>query len=893
MSNSPIKEVIYHSEEDKIIESLILEGLRRSYDDSDFLPIRQSLYNIENVIPMYDDEISASITWCRPQGISDYPVYFNTTNRIAVIQGNLPDEVFIGALMAVCTYPKYDLMENIFSSRPDDFKRHGIFTCRFYVEGDWVEVITDTNIPCLKDDLTNLYTPVYSRSIDIDEMWICLVEKAYAKAVGSYEAIPRVRIQEALMHMTGGSVQQIHINDDPLFKTGNKLWEMLKEHLDSFVMILTSPTPLNLDDSPSAQESNYLSYEDLQNLTEENITHLKQPNQFQLNHFYSVILAREYAKVKLILLHNPWSKGIDCWFGNYSNINKKFWLDNENLLDKIKGDSTIPWSLDEPNGYFWMEYTDFQIYFNNTFLCKLFPTNFYKFYCIKGEWREKQAGGQLIPIRDKNSAITAYNDSKKFAFDNASAVTIVDGDSSWFNNPQIRIYCNKATKLFVSTLPLSGDKDGGGLALGVDVIEVNKAVDGSRVNQLHIWDGTLANIIASDKVDSSGRAKGQEASIWSLDISAHHYYNIIPHTMKRGQEGFYLLRVFALDSIVVEQMPSLYINTLHGDWHRSHDTDTTGGPLRLTYENGKQRENSKWCQNPQFHLELQDLYSPEEVKIKVVVRRTDKAALVNHRTNQPNTTVSGTTPGPSGATAGANAIETKSTETMVGLTISLAKSLEDNVAKNKKKKQPRLTAVGELIPQKVSTLKKSSNQLAGESKDDDYIAPTRKEKYDITKILRQYSLLDEIHVFESSYSSRTEACIYFPKISRSLIPQGFIVTPSLNEKGVKAVASKVYVRITLSRYGLKWKMMTKKDPIGSMIGFYIFIHRHNSNEIQQVYESPFVPTDELCTDSSFTLEILQSGDEYIIIPTTFNEGKFGSFVMTIMTETDFRFHKEK
>jgi len=53
---------LFRSEEDKIIETLILEGLRRFFDDADFLPIRQSLYNIENVVPLYDDETSALIT---------------------------------------------------------------------------------------------------------------------------------------------------------------------------------------------------------------------------------------------------------------------------------------------------------------------------------------------------------------------------------------------------------------------------------------------------------------------------------------------------------------------------------------------------------------------------------------------------------------------------------------------------------------------------------------------------------------------------------------------------------------------------------------------------------------------------------------------------------------
>lgn len=56
------------------------------------------------------------------------------------MQGTLPDEVFLGTLMALCAYPKLDLVDNIFASRPSDFKRYGVYTCRFYVEGQWEEV---------------------------------------------------------------------------------------------------------------------------------------------------------------------------------------------------------------------------------------------------------------------------------------------------------------------------------------------------------------------------------------------------------------------------------------------------------------------------------------------------------------------------------------------------------------------------------------------------------------------------------------------------------------------------------------------------------------------------------------------------------------------------------
>jgi hypothetical protein len=49
------------SEEDKIIESIVVEGANNFFDDNDFLPIRQSLYNVENIVPIYDDEVSQNI----------------------------------------------------------------------------------------------------------------------------------------------------------------------------------------------------------------------------------------------------------------------------------------------------------------------------------------------------------------------------------------------------------------------------------------------------------------------------------------------------------------------------------------------------------------------------------------------------------------------------------------------------------------------------------------------------------------------------------------------------------------------------------------------------------------------------------------------------------------
>lgn len=201
----------------------------------------------------------------------------------------------------------------------------------------------------------------------------------------------------------------------------------------------------------------------------------------------------------------------------------------------------------------------------------------------------------------------------------------------------------------------------------------------------------------------------------------------------------------------------------------------------------------------------------------------------------------------------------------------------------------------------------------------------------------------------TTYSSKTEACVYFPKLPRSWIPDGIIIVPSLSEKGVKGIfeleiysSEKVLlnqlpetysrtiagdwtesssggshlsntwkknpkftlkfhypvnsmepsrVRLTLSRHGTNWKHLCRKDTVGSMIGFYIFINRHG--EMTQIYESIFSPDAEVATEPNFVLDQLSHGEVYTIMPTTFQEGKVGSFVLSILSEYEFTIGKEK
>ena len=141
----------------------------------------------------------------------------------------------------------------------------------------------------------------------------------------------------------------------------------------------------------------------------------------------------------------------------------------------------------------------------------------------------------------------------------------------------------------------------------------------------------------------------------------------------------------------------------------------------------------------------------------------------------------------------------------------------------------------------------------------------------------QYSLV-------STFSHKNDACVYYPKVPRSWMPDGLIIIPCLSDKGVRgAYDLDVYcsepiklthlpdnysrviagewteataggshichgswkkngkyslklrgksigtskVIITLTRAGETWKSQCRADTVGCMIGFYIFTYRPN------------------------------------------------------------------
>jgi hypothetical protein len=356
------------------------------------------------------------------------------------------------------------------------------------------------------------------------------------------------------------------------------------------------------------------------------------------------------------------------------------------------------------------------------------------------------------------------------------------------------------------------------------------------------------------------------------------------------------------------------------------------------------KDNAKWCQNPQYHLQVANPYGKEEFYLKIVLRKHDSKP--GGGGGKGGSTGAGSKA--SAASAAAMAADEKKNNAMVGLVICKAEALDENVSKSKKK-APRQNKLGEPIPNKASSLKKRrEDDLSGNPN----TSPTPASASTLVPktILRKLSVDPEAYHVMSTFCSKTETAIFYPKLPRSWMPDGLLLIPCLSEKGVKghfdlevyssddvlltalpetyarsisgewtestAGGCHLYpttwkknpkfqlrfhnpvhtdaparLRITIAKLGSQWKSLSKKDTVGCMIGFYIFLTR--GTEQIQMYESTFVPDEENSTDSSFSLPQLSHGETYTLMPTTFADGKHGAFVISILSEYEFHIAKEK
>uniref|UniRef100_A0A8D2LUA4 Calpain 9 n=1 Tax=Varanus komodoensis TaxID=61221 RepID=A0A8D2LUA4_VARKO len=296
------------------------------FEDCDFPANDTSLF--------YSEKPPVPFVWKRPGEIVKDPQFIvGGATRTDICQGDLGD-CWLLAAIASLTLNESTLARVVPPDQDFGPGYAGIFHFQFWQHNEWLDIVIDDRLPTFKDRL------VFLHSADHNEFWSALLEKAYAKLNGSYEALKGGSTIEAMEDFTGGVGEMFELKKSP-----ENYYEILGKALKRGSMVGCS-----IDISNAAE------------------TEARTPYGLIKGHAYSVTGIDEInyqgRKVKLIRIRNPW--GQVEWNGAWSD-NSPEWRS----VSPSEKKRLYQTALDD--GEFWMEFEDFLSHFDKVEICNLTP----------------------------------------------------------------------------------------------------------------------------------------------------------------------------------------------------------------------------------------------------------------------------------------------------------------------------------------------------------------------------------------------------------------------------------------------------------------------------------------------------------------------------------------
>lgn len=285
--------------------------------DPYFPPTDNSVYGLNS-------QRTFDIVWKRPSEFlrGEIKMFEGGIDKTDIVQGELGDCWLMTSLCSLANHPQF--ITRIFENQ--EYNQQNFYRLKICKDGEWQNVTIDDLIPCK----SSTKKPIFSQN-NGNELWVIILEKAYAKLFGSYLALKGGMAQESFEDLTGCPAFTFYFNKIKERISSGEFWRdlMTWRSADQCLLAATSSR------------------------TDESVG-------IVAGHYYTVINVVEIQGHQLLNLRNPW--GTFEWKGAWSDGSREW---TKQMISQLKP------NFDPDDGQFWMSFEDFKSKFQRIVVGRL------------------------------------------------------------------------------------------------------------------------------------------------------------------------------------------------------------------------------------------------------------------------------------------------------------------------------------------------------------------------------------------------------------------------------------------------------------------------------------------------------------------------------------------
>ncbi|XP_008300315.1 calpain-5 [Stegastes partitus] len=366
---------------------------------------KDPLFPATNQSLFYKREPPPGLTWKRPREICKDPrLFVDGISTRDLHQGSLGNCWMVAAISCLASEPSLwkkvipDHVDQEWNPKRLDLYA-GIFHFRFWRLGRWMDVVVDDRLPVSGDGVL-----LFCRSATPREFWSALLEKAYAKLNGCYEALEGGNTAEALIDFTGGVSEPFSLDREALSLNGDQrraFFQTLAKVHERKSLITCSIRPAEGETVESVLECGLVR-----------------------GHAYGITAVRKVrlgekllktggtSRLFMVRMRNPW--GTTDWTGAWSQGSEQWQQLSRAEREKMG-------LIVRDVGEFWMDFEDFCHHFTDVVVCRLverallWPSSHWTEVNCYGEWAlaPTTPGAPPSTVLQSNYAVTLRTNNIK------------------------------------------------------------------------------------------------------------------------------------------------------------------------------------------------------------------------------------------------------------------------------------------------------------------------------------------------------------------------------------------------------------------------------------------------------------------------------------------------